>query len=112
MSSRTPSTRECAEDPALPRAPRPRLTLRLVQEHVYPIRRHGSVRCRLWRMSPDPPRHGILPTYAVSLEGMGMRRTCLLGTDGDRAAAIIRLLVMHTVTPVGLRDVLEELTEA
>lgn len=111
MSSRTSSTREGAEDPSLPRTPRPRLTLRLVQEHVYPIPRHGTVRCRLWRMHPDPPRPEIPPAYAVSLEGLGMRRACLLGTDGDSAAAVIRLLVTHTVTPVGLRDVLEELTE-
>jgi hypothetical protein len=49
--------------------------------------------------------------YAVEMGGMGERRLCLIGREEATARRIVALLVRHTVTPCGLRDVLEELIE-
>lgn len=108
----------------------PRLFLRPVMTRRYRVPRVGWVEARLWRMEVCPeegPSRGDRPAspsgspagspatspavrLAISLEDGSTRRLCLLGTDPSRARAILDLLVRNTVTPFGLRDVLEELT--
>ena len=112
------------ESPAPSRIPR--LSLRPVMTRRYRVPRVGIVEARLWRMEVCPeegPSRGDRPAspagspatnpavrLAISLEDARTRRLCLLGSDPSRAREILDLLVQNTVTPFGLRDVLEELT--
>ena len=82
--------------------------LRLLDQRRYEIPGWGFVVCRLWRIESGSPRGGSI-VFAVELCGLGNRRLCTVGDDGARARRIFDLLVEHTVTPFGLRDVLEEL---
>ena len=86
----------------------PRLSLRPVLTRRYRVPRVGWVEARLWRMEVRPEERPA--SYAVSLADGSTRRLCLLGTDPSRAREILDLLARNTVTPFGLRDVLEELT--
>ena len=85
-----------------------RLTFHKITEQRYEIPGHGRVLCRLWRMeiSPADNRPAV---YAVEMKGMGLRRMYTVGTEAVRARRLYALLVRNTVTPCGLRDVLEEL---
>lgn len=97
----------------------PRLFLCLIAERRYVILRHGAVLARLWRLRfsrseaslpracAEARREGNV--YAIDLKGLGARRFCLLPGDEARARDIFSLVVRNTVTPCGLRDVLEEL---
>ena len=106
MSRRIPLS-SSALSPASP----PRLTLRLLQRRTYAVKGCGWILCRLWALCPDP-RCGDRPTvYAVGMDGGGMRRLYRVGRDATEARRIFGLLVRHTVTPVALGDVLEELTD-
>ena len=82
----------------------PRLFLRPLAVRRYVIPDHGSVEAYLWRISY--PEQAI---FAVELRGLGARRFCLLAGDEARAREVFGLLARNTVTPCGLRDVLEEL---
>ena len=86
----------------------PQLSLRLLCQSGYCIPRCGPVRCRLWRVGAKPSRGR--PAYAVSMDGLGYRRFCILGRDEARARAVFDLLVRNTVTPCALLDVLEAIT--
>ena len=90
----------------------PRLFLRPVMTRRYRVPRVGLVKARLWRMEvcPEERPASYAVSLAVSLEDGSTRRLCILGTDPSRAREILDLLVRNTVTPFGLRDVLEELT--
>ena len=96
------------ESPAPSRVPR--LTLRPIRKCRYLIPSFGYVRGCLWRLQYPPPC-GRPTAYAVELEGLGYRRSCVIGHDPARAIEIFEMLVRNTVTPLGLGDVLDELTE-
>ena len=93
-----------------PPSPFPRLTLRRKRRCRYPIPRHGMVLACLWQVCP-PPEVNRPVVYAVDLTGQGCRRFRIIGQDPIRAETIFDLLVRNTVTPFGLGDVLEELSE-
>ena len=104
------TTRSAPKDPGDEPPIRARLILHKMSESRYEIPGHGRVLCRLWRMEGTHPR--LHPSvYAVEMGGMGERRFCLIGREEETARRIFALLVRHTVTPCGLRDVLEELIE-
>lgn len=87
---------------------RPRLTFRKITEQWYDIPGHGRVLCRLWRMVASPAdNHPVV--YAVEMRGLGSRRMYTVGTEERSACRIHAMLVRNTVTPCGLRDVLDEL---
>ena len=111
MSRRIPFSSSVPSSASSPVPPPPRLTLRLLQRRAYAVKGCGWIFCRLWALCPDP-RRGNRPTvYAVGMDGGGMRRLYRVGHDETEARRIFGLLVRHTVTPIGLRDVLEELTD-
>lgn len=87
-----------------------KLTLCRLRSNSYPIPGFGPVRATLWQLPANPtdPAHPH-PTYAISLRGLGTRSLCPLGADRARAEEIFALIVRNTVTPVALREVLEEL---
>ena len=91
----------------------PRLLMRPLAVRRYVIPGHGSVEARLWRLARGSDdcatRTPETVGYAVELWGLGSHRFCLVEGDEAHARRVFRLLVRNTVTPCGLRDVLEEL---
>ena len=97
----------------------PRLFLYPVAACRYVIPCHGAVVARLWRLRiPASDACGTesytadsddTTVYAIELRGLGSRRFCLLAGDEARGREILSLVARNTVTPCGLRDVLEEL---
>lgn len=104
MTTTHSTSRAIQDEPPI----RPRLTFHKIAEQRYDIPGHGRVLCRLWRMEASPAdTHPVV--YAVEMRGLGSRRMYPVGTEERSARRLHAMLVRNTVTPCGLRDVLEEL---